>query len=148
MRVGTAGQSGRRGSAWRRPGAEHVVGAGALLSALALVERVPRLVPAHEYLLCHGSPALDRLTLTALGLVLAAAVAAVAGGITMQSRRLSHPVLPVVWLAVVAALLVAADGVDAHGEALAARQSTTGFAAGGCDYVPQDYSATPGWFFW
>ncbi|MFK8907129.1 hypothetical protein [Streptomyces sp. YS-3] len=125
-----------------------MVGAGALLSAVALVERVPRLVPAHEYVLCHASPTLDRLTLTALGLVLAAAVAAVAGGITAQSRRLSHPVLPVVWLVVVVALLVAADGVDAHGEALAAHRAATGFTAGACDYVPQEYGATPGWFFW
>ncbi|OAR27032.1 hypothetical protein A8W25_01765 [Streptomyces sp. ERV7] len=126
-----------------------MVGAGALLTAAAFAERVPGLVPARRYLLCHASPDLDRLTLTALGLVLAAGVAAVAGGIMAQSRRTpSRTAVPVVWLVIVAALLVAADGVDAHGEALAARQAATGFTEGACDYIPQDYSATPGWFFW
>ncbi|WP_371656210.1 MULTISPECIES: hypothetical protein [unclassified Streptomyces] len=147
--VGTAEQQGgRRGTAWPRLRAEHVVGVGALLSVAALAERIPRFVPARQYVLCHASPTLDHLTLTALALVLAAGVAAVAGGIMMQSRRTPGRVLPVVWLVVVAALLIAADGVDAHGEALAAKQAATGFTEGRCDYVPQDYTATPGWFFW
>ncbi|MEU4350245.1 hypothetical protein [Streptomyces sp. NPDC023838] len=149
MKAGTAEQGERRGrGAWPGPRAEHVVGMGALLSAAALVERVPRFVPAHHYILCHASPALDRLTLTALALVLTAGIAAVAGGIVMQSRRTPHPALPVVWLVIVAVLLITADGVDAHGEALAAKQAATGFAEGACDYIPQDYGATPGWFFW
>ncbi|MFE4856477.1 hypothetical protein [Streptomyces sp. NPDC056670] len=46
-----------------------------------------------------------------------------------------------------AALLVAADGVEAHGEAPATQLSATPFTAGACDYVPQDDVATPGWFF-
>lgn len=147
--AGTAEQrGGRRGTGWPRPRAEHVVGAGALLTVAALAERVPRVVSARRYVLCHASSTLDRLTLTALGLVLAAGVAAVAGGIMMQSRRVPGRALPAVWLVIVAALLVAADGVDAHGEALAAQQAATGFAEGACDYIPQEYSATPGWFFW
>ncbi|WP_329403442.1 hypothetical protein [Streptomyces melanogenes] len=150
MTAGTAEQRGGRrgGSAWPRLRAEHVVGGGAVLGVAALVERVPRLVPARRYILCHASPTLDHLTLTALGLVLAAGVAAVAGGVMMQSRRAPGRALPVVWLVIVAALLIAADGVDAHGEALAAKQAATGFTEGACDYVPQDYTATPGWFFW
>ncbi|PKV89437.1 hypothetical protein [Streptomyces sp. TLI_146] len=148
--AGTAEEQGGRrgGTAWPRLRAEHVVGAGAVLGVAALVERIPRFVPAREYILCHTSPTLDHLTLTALGLVLAAGAAAVAGGVMMQARRAPGRALPVVWLVIVAALLVAADGVDAHGEALAAKQAATEFTEGACDYVPQEYSATPGWFFW
>ncbi|MEU9192898.1 hypothetical protein [Streptomyces hundungensis] len=128
--------------------AGHVVAIGAFLSAAALVERVPRFASGRRYLLCHTSSTLNHLTLTALALVLAAGVAALAGAIVMQAKDTHGAVLPVVWLVVVVVLVVAADGVDAHGEALAAHLSATPFTEGACDYVPQDYVATPGWFFW
>ncbi|MFE9403361.1 hypothetical protein ACFYNY_16465 [Streptomyces sp. NPDC006530] len=128
--------------------AGHVVAIGALLCAAAVVERVPRFASGHRYLLCHASSALDHLTLTAFALVMAAGVAALTGAVMMQARDAHGAALPVVWLVVVAVLLVAADGVDAHGEALAAQLSATPFNQGACDYVPQDYVATPGWFFW
>lgn len=132
----------------RKLDAGHVVAIGWVLCAVALVERVPRLTSGHRYLLCHASPALDHLTLTALALVTAAGVAALAGAIMMQSKDSYRPALPVVWLVVVVVLLIAADGVDAHGEALAAQLSATPFTEAACDYAPQDYIATPGWFFW
>ncbi|MGP9022832.1 hypothetical protein ACT1U9_31065 [Streptomyces sp. BR1] len=134
----------------RRDGlkAEHVVGLGALLSGAALFERVPRFVSGREYVLCHASPTLDHLTLTALALVVTAGVAAVAGGIMIQSQRSPRAAVPVIWLVTVVALLVAADRVDAHGAALAARKAATAFTEGACDYAPQDYVATPGWFSW
>ncbi|MFD7339448.1 hypothetical protein ACFV98_26070 [Streptomyces violascens] len=128
--------------------AEHVVAIGWVLCAAALAERVPRFTSGHRYLLCHASSTLDHLTLTALALVAAAAVAALVGAIMMQSKESHRPALPVVWLVVVVALLVAADGVDAHGEALATQLSATPFTESACDYAPQDYVATPGWFFW
>ncbi|MGW5528973.1 hypothetical protein [Streptomyces xanthochromogenes] len=128
--------------------AGQVVAIGWLLCGAALVERVPRFASGHRYLLCHHSSVLDRLTLTALALVLAAGVVALAGAIMMQAKNPHRVAFPVVCLVVVAALLVAADGVDAHGENLATRLSATPFTAGACDYIPQDYVATPGWFFW
>src|SRR5690242_10001010 len=128
--------------------AGHVVATGWLLCAAALAERVPRFTSGHRYLLCHASSTLDHLTLTALALVLASGVAALVGAIMMQSKEAHRPALPLVWLGVVVALLAAADGVDAHGEVLARQLSATPFAEGGCDYTPQEYVATPGWFFW
>ncbi|MFG3280795.1 hypothetical protein [Streptomyces sp. NPDC048111] len=127
--------------------AAHVVAIGWLLCAAAFAERVPVLFSGHRHLLCHASSHLDRLTLTALGLVLAAAVAALAGAVVMQGKGQGVAAVPVVCLVVVVALLIAADGVDAHGEALARQLSATPFTAGACDYVPQDYVATPGWFW-
>ncbi|MFD9635412.1 hypothetical protein [Streptomyces violascens] len=128
--------------------AGHVVAIGWVLCAAALAERVPRFASGRRYLLCHASSTLDHLTLTALALVTAAGVAALVGAIMMQSKESHRPVLPVVWLVVVVVLLVAADGVDAHGEALATQLSATPFTEGACDYAPKDYVATPGWFFW
>ncbi|WP_369373793.1 hypothetical protein [Streptomyces sp. cg36] len=127
---------------------EHLVAVGGSLCALAVLERVPAVVSGRRYLLCHASSTLDHLTLVAFGLVLAAGIAALAGAVMMQSGRRPGAALPVVWLVAVVALLVAADRVDAHGEALAARGAATGFSATACDYLPQDYSATPGWFSW
>ncbi|MFI6471092.1 hypothetical protein ACIBL5_12670 [Streptomyces sp. NPDC050516] len=132
----------------RKLNAGHVVAIGWVLCAAALAERVPRFVSGHRYLLCHASSALDHLTLTALALVMAAGMAALAGAIMIQAKDSYRSALPVVWLVVVVALLVAADGVDAHGEELAAKLSATPFTEGACDYTPQDYIATPGWFFW
>lgn len=47
-------------------------------------------------------------------------MAALAGAIMIQAKDSYRSALPGVWLVVVVALLVAADGVDAQGEALAA----------------------------
>ncbi|MFI6054918.1 hypothetical protein ACIBCO_33130 [Streptomyces violascens] len=132
----------------RKLNAGHVVAIGSVLCATALAERVPGFTSGHRYLLCHASSTLDHLTLTALALVLASGVAALAGAIMMQSKESHRPGLPLLWLVVVVALLVAADGVDAHGEVLATQLSATPFTEGACDYTPQDYVATPGWFFW
>ncbi|MGW3244894.1 hypothetical protein [Streptomyces sp. NPDC001070] len=44
------------------------------------------------------------------------------------------------------ALVVAADSVDADGEQRAAKMTAERESV--CDYTPQVYSATPGWFSW
>ncbi|MET7903086.1 hypothetical protein ABZS86_17085 [Streptomyces sp. NPDC005355] len=117
------------------------------LTAAALYER---LRGGRHYVFCHASPAVDHLTCTALGPVLAAGVTAVVGACVPQWRE-AHTrtaAVSLVFLAVIAALIVAADGVDARGEREPARIAAQGFDERSCDYTPQVYSATPGWFFW
>jgi len=60
--------------------AEHVVAVGLLLTAVALYERFHALHSGRQYVFCHASDAVDRLTSIALALVLAAGVLSIVGG--------------------------------------------------------------------
>jgi hypothetical protein len=124
--------------------AHHVVAFGLPLTAVALYER---LRGGRDYVFCHASPAVNHITMTALCLILAAGVVSVVGAWVVRhvSRRSATAL---VFIAVVGALIVAADGVDAHGEREAARIAARGLDERICDYTPQVYDATPGWFFW
>lgn len=137
-------KAGARPALWTGP----VVAVGLLLSAGAFYERFDAPRSGREYLFCHASEAVDHLTFTALALVLAAVVASVVGGIVVWRSKPRNAVLPLCCMAVVVALLMAADGVDAHGEGRAAEIAAQGFTEAGCDYTPQVYDATPGWFYW
>ncbi|MET8008922.1 hypothetical protein ABZU86_03665 [Streptomyces sp. NPDC005271] len=146
--IRTAGK-GTRSAAGAGPSLEahQVAGFGLPLTVAALYER---LRGGRDYVFCHASPAVDRLTYTALGLVVAAGVTAVVGACVTQGRetRPRAGALPLVFLVLIAALIVAADGVDAHGEREAARIAAQRSDGRSCDYTPRVYSATPGWFFW
>lgn len=128
----------------------HLVAVGWTLGLIALWERLQTFRGAHSYVLCRHSAHLDHLTLTALGLIgatlvvsLAGAIAADRDGATASGRLIAG------CLVVVLALVVAADTVDAAGERLAAQLvAAQPFEEGVCDYTPQDYRATPGWFTW
>ncbi|TXS32761.1 hypothetical protein EAO71_04275 [Streptomyces sp. ms191] len=127
----------------------HVFAFGSVLASIALFERVYGLRSGRQYVLCHQSPALNHLTLVALALVAGAFLTAVVGAATgiMRSRPSPSPFLVACMVAALA-FVVAADRVDAAGERRAARLTAAAFAGGSCDYTPQVYSATPGWFSW
>ena len=139
---GTRSGGGAGSASWTvQP--HHVAAFGFTLSGAALYER---LRGGRVYVLCDESPLLGRLTTVALCLVLAAAVMAVAGAWVVQEKAPRHRAVPWVFLAVIATLTVAADGVDAYGEREAAAIVAHG-GSDGCDEV-RIYEATPGWFFW
>ncbi|MEU0844325.1 hypothetical protein ABZ370_33285 [Streptomyces sp. NPDC005962] len=135
------------GSAVRAVQPHHIAAFGFTLSGAALYER---LRGGRVYTLCDESPLLGRLTTAALCLVLAAAVMAVVGAWVTQEKAPRHRAVPWVFVAVIAALVVTADGVDAYGEreaaAIAAHDGFDG--VGRCDEATRIYDATPGWFFW
>lgn len=137
---------GGAGSASRTVQPHHIAAFGFALSGAALYER---LRGGRDYVMCDGSPLLDRLTTVALCLVLAAAVTAVVGAWVTQEKAPRRRAVPWVFVAAIAALIVAADGADAYGEreaaAIAAHDGFDG--AGPCDEA-RIYKATPGWFFW
>ncbi|MFG2720177.1 hypothetical protein ACGFW5_18065 [Streptomyces sp. NPDC048416] len=128
----------------------HPVAAGCVLGALALWERWQASQGGRRYVLCHHSARLDHLTLIALVLIAVALVVSLAGAIAADSRRAgASGKLVAGCLVAVLALVVAADTVDTAGERLAGRLTTAEpFEPSTCDYAPQDYSATPGWFTW
>lgn len=128
----------------------HLVAVGWTLGVVALWERLQSPRGARSYVLCRHSAPLDHLTLTALGLIgaallvsMAGAIAADRGGATASGRLVAGCLVAVI------ALVVAADTVDAAGERLAGQLvAAQPFEEGTCDYTPQHYSATPGWFTW
>ncbi|MEU9098624.1 hypothetical protein [Streptomyces sp. NPDC048361] len=128
----------------------HLVAAGCLLSSAAFWERWRASRSGRRYVLCHHSAHLDHLTLTALALVAAAVIVSIACAIAADSRgAVASRRLVAGCLVSVLALVVAADTVDAAGERLAKRATAAEpFDAARCDYTPQDYAATPGWFTW
>ncbi|MEU1805980.1 hypothetical protein [Streptomyces sp. NPDC019937] len=143
---GTRSGDGAGSAVWTvRP--HHIAAFGFTLSGAALYER---LRGGRVYVLCDASPLLGRLTTVALCLVAAAAVPAVLGAWVVQEKAPRHRAVPWVFLAVIAALIVAADGVDAYGEreaaVIAAHEGSGG--AGRCGEAARIYEATPGWFFW
>ncbi|MET9361591.1 hypothetical protein ABZX93_11795 [Streptomyces sp. NPDC006632] len=127
-----------------------LVAAGCLLGAIAFWERWQGARTGRRYTLCHHSAHLDHLTLTALALVAAAPVVSIACAIVADSRgAVASRRLVAGCLVTVLALLVAADTVDAAGERQAQRLTVAEpFDGAVCDYAPQDYTATPGWFAW
>ena len=128
----------------------HLVAVGWTLGVVAIWERLQTHWGARSYVLCRHSARLDHLTLTALGLIgaamlvsLAGAIAADRDGATASGRLIAG------CLVAVLGLVVAADTVDAAGERLAGRlMAAQPFEENACDYTPQHYSATPGWFTW
>ncbi|PBC60903.1 hypothetical protein BKI49_26545 [Streptomyces sp. Tue6028] len=125
----------------------HVFVFGSTLGLVALFERVQGFRSGRQYVLCHESPALNHFTLVALALVAGAFLAAVVGAATATVRsRPSRPPLLFACMVAALALVVAADRVDADGERRAAKLTAERQSA--CDYTPQVYSATPGWFSW
>ena len=132
------------GSAVRTVQPHHIAAFGFTLSGVALYERMRG---GRVYVLCEESPLLGRLTTVALCMVLAAAVMAVVGAWVVQEKAPCGRAVPWVFLAVIVALLVAADGVDAYGEREAAVVAVHD-GAGRCGEAMQFYKATPGWFFW
>ncbi|MFE7244786.1 hypothetical protein [Streptomyces sp. NPDC057580] len=125
----------------------HVFVFGSALGLVALFERVQGFRSGRQYVLCHESPALNHLTLVALALVAGAFLAAVVGAATATVRsKLSRPPFLIACMVAALALVVAADRVDADGEQRAAKMTAERESA--CDYTPQVYSATPGWFSW
>ncbi|MFF3405316.1 hypothetical protein ACFYW8_03695 [Streptomyces sp. NPDC002742] len=130
------------------PRAGHVAAFGLLLTAGALFERVNAWSSGRQYVFCHASEAVDRLTYTALGLVLSAGALSTLGAIALWWNRTRSTRLHLACMIAVVAVLMAADGVDAHGERRAATIAAERPADDKCDYTPQDYTATPGWFYW
>ncbi|MFI8521414.1 hypothetical protein ACIGEZ_26860 [Streptomyces sp. NPDC085481] len=127
----------------------HVFAFGSALVLVALFERVQGFRSGRRYVLCHASPALNHLTLVALALVAGAFLAAVVGAATATMRsKPSRPPFLIACMVAALALVVAADRVDAGGEQRAARLAAEPFSERSCDYTPQVYSATPGWFSW
>ncbi|MFG3345715.1 hypothetical protein ACGF1Z_11720 [Streptomyces sp. NPDC048018] len=127
----------------------HAFAVGSALALVALCERVQGFRSGHQYVLCHASPALDRLTLTALALVAGALLAAVVGAATATLRgKPSRPAFLIICMLAALAFVITADGVDAHGERQAAALAAAPFSEISCDYAPQVYTATPGWFTW
>ncbi|MFJ4514661.1 hypothetical protein [Streptomyces sp. NPDC088816] len=127
-----------------------VFGLGWLLGLASLIERVPLIGHGREYGLCHPVPALDPFTSTALTLIGGAFLASTLGAVMVARTRRPRRVLPVACLLIVSALLIAADRVDAHGERVAA-EAERAYAStplDQCDYTPEVYTATPGWFSW
>ncbi|MFE2301956.1 hypothetical protein ACFXAW_27655 [Streptomyces sp. NPDC059445] len=155
-KTGVKGMNGVRG----RTGVEgdrhvtvrpwHAFAVGSVLGAAALFERVRGFRSGRQYVLCHASSAVDHLTIVALALAGGALVAGVVGGVTaiMIDASRPNPVFLIACMVAALACLVAADTVDAAGERRAARLAAQGFHEGQCDYTPQVYSATPGWFTW
>ena len=127
----------------------HVFAFGSVLASIALFERVHGLRSGRQYVLCHQSPALNHLTLVALALVAGAFLMAVVGAATatMRSTPSRSPFLIACMVAALA-FVVAADRVDAGGEERAAQLTAEAVGENSCDYTPQVYSATPGWFSW
>lgn len=144
-----AGAAGAPDGARFTPRAWHLVAIGWTLGALALWERLRAPQGTRQYLLCHHSAHLDHLTLIALVLVGAVFVVSLAGAIVADHQGAASRGLVVGCLSAVLVLVVAADTVDASGERQAERLAAARpFDAGVCDYAPQEYSATPGWFTW
>lgn len=127
----------------------HVLAFGSALGSAALVERVHGFRSGRQYVLCHGAPTLNHLTLAALALVAGAFLTAVAGAAAaiLGSEAPRRPFL-IACMVVALALVVAADRVDAVGEQRAANLAAGRPGENDCDYTPQVYSATPGWFSW
>ncbi|KKZ72778.1 hypothetical protein VO63_16740 [Streptomyces showdoensis] len=122
-----------------------VCAAGLVL--LALLERVQGFRSGRQYVLCHAAPVLDHRTLLALALVAAAFLAGVVGAAAAALRgRPVRPGLLVLCMVAALAFVVAADRVDDGGERRAAELAAGPFDEKSCDYAPQVYSATPGWF--
>ncbi|MFI8763479.1 hypothetical protein ACIGN6_00895 [Streptomyces sp. NPDC053792] len=127
----------------------HAMTFGSALGLVALFERVQGFRSGRQYVLCHESPDLNHLTLVALVLVAGAFLAAVVGAATATMRsKPSRPPFLIACMVAALALVVAADTVDASGERLAATMAAEPFNERTCDYTPQVYSATPGWFSW
>ncbi|MER5641569.1 hypothetical protein ABT095_32085 [Kitasatospora sp. NPDC002227] len=84
----------------------------------------------------------------ALLLVLMACISAVVGGLALVWFEPRTAVPAVACLVAVVMLLVAADGVDAHGERQAQKVAAQGRAESTCDYALPIYTVTPGWFWW
>ena len=91
----------------------------------------------------------DRPPPVALALVAGAFLMAVVGAATatMRSTPSRSPFLIASMVAALA-FVVAADRVDAGGEERAAQLTAEAVGENSCDYTPQVYSATPGWFSW
>ncbi|MFD4606835.1 hypothetical protein [Streptomyces sp. NPDC058440] len=127
-----------------------VFGLGWLLGLASLVERVPLIGHGRQYGLCHPVPALDPFTSTAILLIGGAFLASSFGAVMVARTRRPHRVIPVACLLIVSTLLIAADRVDFHGERVAAEamRAYASVPADQCDYTPDVYTATPGWFSW
>jgi hypothetical protein len=126
----------------------HVLVLGSALGVTALFERLQGFRSGRQYVVCHHSSALDHLTVVALALVGGAFLTAVVGTVTATVINSSRTVFLVACMVSVLALVVAADRVDASGEQRAARMAAQRFSEDTCDYTPQIYTATPGWFSW
>ncbi|MFI8827794.1 hypothetical protein [Streptomyces sp. NPDC053431] len=127
----------------------HVFVFGSSLGLIALFERVQGFRSGRQYVLCHESPALNHLTFAAVALVGGAFLVAVVGAATSAVRgRPSRRPFLVACMVAALALVVAADRVDAGGEQRAAKMTAERFSERACDYTPQVYSVTPGWFSW
>ncbi|MEV8624850.1 hypothetical protein [Streptomyces sp. NBC_01268] len=127
----------------------HVFAFGSVLAVGALVERVQGFRAGRQYVLCHASATLDHLTLLALGLVAGALLVGIVGAAAETVRgKASRPAFLVACMVAALAFVVAADRVDAGAEERAVRMAGEPFTEGACDYAPQVYSATPGWFSW
>ncbi|WP_405726544.1 hypothetical protein OG607_22995 [Streptomyces sp. NBC_01537] len=123
-----------------------LLGAGVVVPALAVAERIPVLAggPSRDYVVCRAAQLPDGCTEAALGLIGLAAVAGLVAAILVWGRGWAAGVAG---LAVVVGLVVAADGVDARGERIVAKAAAQPYEAKACDYPAQVYSATPGWFW-
>ncbi|MFC8505239.1 hypothetical protein ACFU3J_03865 [Streptomyces sp. NPDC057411] len=127
----------------------YVFAFGSVLVAVALFERVWGFRSGRQYVLCHASAALDHGTFLALGLVAGAFGVACAGAAAGSlGGRPARPLFLLVCMLAVLGLVVAADRVDAGGERRAAELASAPLDERSCDYAPQVYSATPGWFSW
>ncbi|MFB7574599.1 hypothetical protein ACIQFZ_42965 [Streptomyces sp. NPDC093064] len=127
----------------------HVFAFGSALGLAALFERVQGFRSGRQYVLCHESPTLNHLTLVALALVAGVFLTAVVGAATATVRsKPSRPAFLIACMVAALALVVAADSVDAGGEQRAANMVAERLSEHNCDYTPQVYSATPGWFSW
>lgn len=125
----------------------HVFAVGVVLGAGALFERVWGFQGGRQYVLCHASAALDHRTFVALALVAGAFLVGCVGAAAETVRgKASRPAFLVACMVGALVFVVAADRVDAGGEVRAVAMAGDDHGAGACDYVPQVYSATPGWF--
>ncbi|MEV7281913.1 hypothetical protein [Streptomyces sp. NPDC093111] len=85
----------------------------------------------------------------ALALVAGALLVGVGGAAAGVLRgKGSRPAFLVACMVAALAFVVAADRVDAGAERRAVALAAEPFSEGACDYAPQVYSATPGWFSW
>ncbi|MFB7458444.1 MULTISPECIES: hypothetical protein [unclassified Streptomyces] len=127
-----------------------VFGLGWLLGLASLVERVPLIGHGRQYGLCHPVPSLGPFTGTALVLIGGAFLASSFGAVMVARTSPPRRVFPIACLLIVSALLTAADRVDVHGERVAAEavRAYASVPADQCDYTPDVYTATPGWFSW
>ncbi|MFF3883617.1 hypothetical protein [Streptomyces sp. NPDC001914] len=127
----------------------HVFVFGSALGMAALYERVQGYRSGRQYVLCHQSPVLNHITLIALSLIAGVFLTAVVGaGTAIVMSRPSRPPFLIACMLAALALVVAADRVDAGGEQRASKTAAEPFKENTCDYTPQVYSATPGWFSW